>query len=203
MRLSEERKTPVKNSVLQYFIHKTMEIILTLFIVTLLSFLLMRLSPFDPATAYVKRNNPIVTEEKIQAARIELGLDKPLWLQYGTWVKNALQLDYGISLASGHTVAEEIGKAIPVSVAVVLIAAVIMDFGILLVGCMNYIFFGRNFGYVLTFLCIAGISIPEFYLASSFIDTFAIKLGIISVAGNTGIMRYIPAAFCLSVSGIA
>ena len=42
----------------------------------------MRLSPIDPATAYVKRNSAVVTQEQIDEARVMLGLDKPLPVQY-------------------------------------------------------------------------------------------------------------------------
>ena len=49
----------------RYLIRRVVVVLLTLFVVTLLSFLLMRLSPIDPATAYVKRNSAIVTQEQI------------------------------------------------------------------------------------------------------------------------------------------
>ena len=49
----------------RYLVRRVVVVLLTLFVVTLLSFLLMRLSPIDPATAYVKRNSAIVTQEQI------------------------------------------------------------------------------------------------------------------------------------------
>ena len=55
----------------------------------------------------------------------------------------------------------------------------------------------------LGFVSIAAISIPAFYLATSFIDVVAVRWNLINVAGNTGLMRYLPAALCLAVSGIA
>ena len=56
---------------------------------------------------------------------------------------------------------------------------------------------------MLGFISIAAISIPAFYLATSFIDVVAVRWNLMSVAGNTGLMRYLPAALCLAVSGIA
>ena len=53
----------------RYLIRRVVVVLLTLFVVTLLSFLLMRLSPIDPATAYVKRNSAIVTQEQIDGAQ--------------------------------------------------------------------------------------------------------------------------------------
>lgn len=56
----------------RYLIRRVTVVLLTLFVVTLLSFLLMRLSPIDPATAYVKRNSAVVTQEQIDEARVML-----------------------------------------------------------------------------------------------------------------------------------
>lgn len=193
----------MKNDMLQYVLKKAAEIILTLLIVTLLSFLLMRLSPIDPATAYVKRNTPIVTEEQIQVARVQMGLDQPLPVQYGKWVKNALHLDFGISLGSGYPVWEEISEALPITLTIVFLAAVIMGLGIIAFGCLNFFLRDHVAGYLLICLYIAGISIPPFYLASLYIDVFALKLDWMTVAGNTGFSRYFPPALCLSVLGIA
>ncbi|MDU5080496.1 ABC transporter permease [uncultured Tissierella sp.] len=193
----------MKKDSTQHILEKTVEIILTLFIVTILSFLLMRLSPVDPATAYVKRNTPIVTEEQIQEARIELGLDKPLISQYFIWTKNALHLDFGISLKNGQPVVKEIQKVLPVTLTVVLLSACIMSIGILILGSIYYFLRNSIANYFLIFICIAGISVPPFYLASVYIDIFAVRLGIMSVVGNIGLMKYLPASLCLSIVGIA
>lgn len=98
----------------RYLIRRAVVVLLTLFAVTLLSFLLMRLSPIDPATAYVKRNSAVVTQEQIDEARVMLGLDKPLPVQYFDWVVDALHMDFGISLGTGNSVTEELAKTVPV-----------------------------------------------------------------------------------------
>lgn len=177
--------------------------IFSLLFVTLLSFILMRLSPVDPATAYVMRNSPIVTEEQIVQARIVLGLDKPFIIQYCTWVKNAFCGKFGMSLASGKPVLSELLKSVPVSLCVVAISSFLMIIGVLLFGCLQYYMGESILGKLLTVLCIIGVSIPSFYLGILFIQYFAFKSHFISVTGNTGFMRYFPAALCLSVSGIA
>ena len=115
----------------RYLIRRVVVVLLTLFVVTLLSFLLMRLSPIDPATAYVKRNSAIVTQEQIDEARVMLGLDKPLPVQYFDWVVDALHMDFGISLGTGNPVTEELAKTVPVTLTVVAYSAVIMSLGVL------------------------------------------------------------------------
>lgn len=186
----------------QYLGRKLAVVLLTLFLVTLLSFLLMRLSPVDPATAYVKRHSAIATEEQIEAARIELGLDKPLPVQYLRWVKDALKGDLGISLGTGKPVTEELSKTVPVTLTVTALCAVVMGIGALVFGALCYLSQSRGWGKLLSGLAVIGISLPPFYLATVFLDVFAVKWGIISVAGNTGLARFLPAALCLSLSAI-
>lgn len=187
----------------KYVFKLCFEMVITFLIITILSFVLMRLSPIDPATAYAKRNSAVVTEEQIEAIRLKLGMDKPLVVQYLVWIKNALHLDFGISLGTGHPVTEEIGKAIPLTLSVVGIAAIIMILGTLIFGCIQYVCKGNVIGKTLSFLSIVGISIPPFYIGILLINTFAVKLEWLNVSGNNGLLRFLPAAICLSIVGIS
>lgn len=138
----------------RYLIRRVTVVLLTLFVVTLLSFLLMRLSPVDPATAYVKRNSAVVTQEQIDEARVMLGLDKPLPVQYFDWVVDALHMDFGISLGTGNPVTEELAKTVPVTLTVVAYSAVIMSLGVLGVGMLGYLWRQKAGGMILSFLTI-------------------------------------------------
>lgn len=182
--------------------HGILVMSLSIIFVTVLSFLLMRLSPIDPATAYVMRSSAIVTQKQIDEARILLGMDKPLFLQYFIWVKNVIHGDLGISLSSGQPVLSELLKAIPISLYVVGFAALIMMVGVLILGCLQYLTNETVWGRIFNIVCIVGISIPPFYLAILFVNYFAFRSGYFSVTGNVGAMRYLPSAICLSVSGI-
>ena len=185
-----------------YIIRRIIVVILTLFVVTLLSFLLMRLSPIDPATAYVKRNSAIVTQEQIEEARVMLGLNKSLPAQYLDWVYDAAHMDFGISLGTGNPVTEELGKTVPVTFTVVAYSAVIMAMGVMIVGALGYLWRNKAGGMVLSFLTIVGISVPGFYFGTAFIDVFAVQLGWLKVSGNSGFLKYFPVALCLSILGI-
>ena len=56
---------------------------------------------------------------------------------------------------------------------------------------------------MLIFLCIAGVSIPSFFFASSYIEYFAVKARLNIGSGNTGLVRYLPAAVCIAIGCIA
>lgn len=189
----------------RFILNKIFELVLTLIIVTVISFVLVRLSPVDPAEAYARRSYAgySLTAEQLDALREQMGLKAPLPMQYGKWVADALRLDFGKSFVSGEPVFAKVMTSILITVKIVLLSGMIQAIFILLFGCLCYLARKNLAGHILTFLCIAGVSIPAFFLASVFLDFFAVRLGITSVVGNTGMMRYLPAAICIAVGCIA
>lgn len=186
-----------------FILKKALELLLTLLIVTMISFILMQLSPIDAAEAYARRNAFAITPESLATLREQMGLNDPLPIQYWDWVKDVVHLDFGTSYTNGRDVFQEVTQAFSITATIVLLTAVVQAVGSLAVGCVCY-WTRRNWvGKLMDFICIAGISIPSFFFATSFLDVFAVQLRWINVAGNTGLMRYLPAALCLSVSGMA
>lgn len=162
----------------------------------------MRISPIDPAEAYVKRNSTFATAQQIEEARITLGLNKPLYVQYFRWTSHAIHGDLGISLGTGYSVLYEIGKAIPITICVVTVTALLMATGSIVVSALLYLCKNNIFGKILSFFNIIGISLPAFYLGIIFLNVFSVKFDFIRITGNTGFMKYFPPALCLSISGI-
>ena len=189
----------------RFIINKLGEMVISLLIVTILSFLLVRLSPIDPAEAYARRSMAAFsfTDEQMEALREKMGLNDSLPVQYVKWVRDAFHLDFGKSFVSGQSVFEKVTTAIGITVTIVIISTIIQAIFILLIGCLCYLTRKRIIGRALIFLCIAGVSIPSFFFASTYIDIFAVKLGVTSVVGNTGFVRYFPAAVCIAIGCIA
>jgi peptide/nickel transport system permease protein len=86
---------------------------LLFFLVVSLTFLLIRLAPGDPAAFLV---SPTATAAEVDELRSELGLDRPMLVQYARWLGAMLRADMGESLAAGRPVAEVLAEAAPVSV---------------------------------------------------------------------------------------
>ena len=195
----------MSKATIRFGISKILELIFTLIIVTVISFLLVRLSPIDPAEAYARRSMAAFSfsDEQMGELRQKMGLNDSLPTQYVNWVGDALHLDFGTSFVSGQPVFEKVANAIGITVQIVLISGGIQAVFILLFGCLCYLSRKRLIGHFLTFLCIAGVSIPSFFFASTFIDVFAVKLGVTSVTGSSGLMRYLPAAVCVAIGCIA
>ena len=185
----------------KYILKKLIELLFTLFFVTMLSFLLMRLSSVDPATAYAKRMIGSPTIEQIEAIRIQLGFDKPLLIQYGRWVIDLLHFNLGTSLANGHEVWTDIATAFPKTLGIVSLASVFQIITIVVMGCTVFLLPWKTPKNVLKIICILGVSIPSFYLATVYLDFFAVKKSLISVTGNTSFLSYISPALCIGVFG--
>ena len=159
-----------------FIINKLGELVISLLIVTILSFLLVRLSPIDPAEAYARRSMAAFsfTDEQMEALREKMGLNDSLPVQYVKWVRDAFHLDFGKSFVSGQSVFEKVTTAIGITVTIVIISAIIQAIFILLIGCLCYLTRKRIIGRALIFLCIAGVSIPSFFFASTYIDIFVL-----------------------------
>ena len=80
----------------RFLLQKILQLILTLFLVTAITFILMQLSPIDAAEAYSRRIFT-VDETRIEAVREQMGLNRPIVVQYLDWLKDFLQIDLGNS----------------------------------------------------------------------------------------------------------
>ena len=142
-------------------------------------------------------------ETQIELVREQMGLNRPIVVQYLDWLNDLIHFDLGNSYVDNRDVFLIVGSALKETGCIVLLSAVLQAVGALILGGLLYLTRKNVVGKILAFVSIAAISIPAFYLATSFIDVVAVRWNLISVSGNTGLMRYLPAALCLAVGGIA
>lgn len=148
--------------------------VLTLFAASVLIFLGTEVLPGDLASALLKNG---ATPENVAALRLELGLDRPMWVRFGTWLWGVLQFDFGHSLANGANVGEQIlprldntlflagytaSLAVPLAVTLGLFAAV---------------FHGRFYDRLVGVVGLMAISMPEYFLAYVLIKYVAVESG--------------------------
>ena len=105
-----------------FILEKAMELFLTLFIVTMISLVLMRLYPIDADDAYARRNAFAMTAESLASLREQMGLNDPLPVQYWNWVSSALHLDFGTSYTNGKDVFTQVMNAFTITARIVLLA---------------------------------------------------------------------------------
>ena len=164
-----------------------------LFIISLISFIAINLAPNSFFAS--GELNPNITPEAIEELKSIYGLDKPLYIQFFSWIYSILQLDFGISFTSGEKVKEEILSRIPITltiniVSIILIFIISLYFGIKSAMKKNSIF--DRFTNQLSLL---SFSMPSFYLALVLVLVFSIKFELFPIAGlhsvpNDGSLNY-------------
>ncbi|PRM92932.1 peptide ABC transporter permease [Arcobacter cryaerophilus gv. occultus] len=175
------------------FIKKLLYLIIMLFIISLISFIAINLAPNSFFAS--GELNPNITPEAIEQLKAIYGLDKPLYIQFFSWIYSILQLDFGISFTSGEKVKEEILSRIPITltiniVSIILIFIISLYFGIKSAMKKNSIF--DRFTNQLSLL---SFSMPSFYLALVLVLVFSIKFELFPIAGlhsvpNDGSLNY-------------
>ena len=148
--------------------------------VSLIVFSMMHLAPGDPAQALL---GPRSTEETLRSTRRALGLDRPLYVQYGRWVLDAARGDLGESVRLNRPVAPEVvarfgDSAVLASVAFVL--AVVVGVA---VGAVSAVRRGSLVDNSLMAVTVTGISMPPFYLGMLLIILFSVALDLLPTGG--------------------
>lgn len=163
--------------------------------ITIVSFLIIHMIPGNPAQAMLFGSNP--TPVQVHALEVHLGLDKPLYTQYGRYMWELLHGNLGTSFVTGRDVATEIFSRAPstfiLSGAAMLVAIVI---GIPL-GIIGGVAPGSVGDRVARFVSVSGVAIPYFWLALIFTLVFAVNLRWFPAVGSQGIRALVLPAVAL------
>ncbi len=164
----------------RYLIRTLLTFIPTLFGVVTVVFLLIHLAPGDPILAIL---GPYATADSIIELRKNLGLDQPLYVQYGRFMGGLLQGDVGRSLVTNQPVVLEVLRPFPytlqLAVAGILVSVVL---GIP-IGIISAIRRNTFFDYFVRSVSISGISVPTFFLAIILLLIFSYWLGWFPIIG--------------------
>ncbi|QEL24412.1 ABC transporter permease [Bosea sp. F3-2] len=151
--------------------------------VLLIGFLLMQVVPTDPAQV---RAGPTATQDVVQAIRQELGLDQPLWKQFGIYIGRLAQGDLGVSIINNVPVVQELGNTIGPTLELMLASLIwAIPLGMLL-GTLGAYFRGSLIDRAIMAVSVAGVSLPVFFLGLGLIWLFGFKYPILPFTGRTG-----------------
>ena len=157
-----------------YIIRRFLQTIPILFIISILLFLMVRSAPGGPLTA--ARRNPNITEEQIQKLEEQLGLNRPLPVQYAEWLGNMLRGDMGQSIKFRRPVSEMIGERIPNTLMLVGVSFFVTLLIALPVGILSARKPYSLFDYVATTITFMGQSLPVYWLGLGLILIFYVTL---------------------------
>lgn len=172
---------------LQFAARRVLITLPTLLGVALLVFVLGHLAPGDPALAALGVDleaGSALDEAAIERARRELGLDRPLAIQFLQWMGGVLTGDLGQSFVSRHTVGELIASALPTTLLLVFSTITVAALIGISVGILSAVMRGRAADYVARLLTITGVSMPTFWLALVLLLLFAFHVPLFPMGGS-------------------
>lgn len=122
------------------------------------------------------------SEEDVQAQVAKLGLDRPLFVQYGEWLWNALQGDLGQSFYTGEPVTSALANRVPVTLALIVITLILTAILSVVLGVTAAVR-GGAVDRVLQFVSVGGTAVPSFIVAIALVYFFAIQWPIFPATG--------------------
>jgi len=153
-----------------------------LFIISLISFIAINLAPSSFFAS--GELNPNITPENIEHLKQIYGLDKPLYIQFYSWILNIVQLDFGISFSSGEMVKDEILKRIPITLIINSISMLFIFLLSLFMGIKAALNIDSLFDKFIGQLSILSFSAPSFYIALMGVLLFSVNLEWLPISGS-------------------
>jgi peptide/nickel transport system permease protein len=169
---------------LPFILRRCLQAIPTLLVISIVVFTLMRLAPGDPAVlrfgaqAALPENQP-----RIEALRHDMGLDQPIVVQYGIWLRDALQGNFGTSLQSNFSAAELVASKIPATLELLVGA---MVFALILAfpaGILAAIRRGTSIDRLTLGLTAVGLAVPGFWMGLTLILLLSVWLHVLPPGG--------------------
>ncbi len=197
---------------LTYLVRRIIQSIVVILIVTVIVFVGMRLLPGDPIYMLFNPNQVAnLTLEEIEQIRHAAGLDRPLLVQYFSWLGDVFQGNLGESILTKEPISKDLVKRIPITAYYGIIAFILGTIIGIPFGIISAIRRGSWIDTIVTTLANLGITVPTFWLGIMLIWLFSVKLGWLPVIGYTSpfedlalsLKKLIMPVFCMTIFPIA
>ena len=168
---------------LKYIVKRLFYIVTTLFGVSIITFVILRVIPGNPIVMMLP---PQATQEDMIMLKTQYGLAEPIPIQYGIWLKNVVQGDFGVSIHMKQNVMELILERLPATLELALAAtAIALVLGIF-VGTLSVMRRETFVDRLGSLLAILGLSIPDFLWGLLFILFLGVFLNMLPISGRIG-----------------
>lgn len=165
----------------EYALRRILTMVPVLFIISIISFSLLFILPGDPALAMLGED--VGDEAAYEAIRKDLGLDRPVWVQYGSWLSRTVQGDLGTSIRTREPVSEILLSRLPITMYygfAGLLLGIVIGISVAMVSALRP---GSRVDAFGTVLAMGGVAIPSFWLALLLMYVFALILGWLPPSG--------------------
>ena len=169
---------------IKYIIRRLVLLVPVLFGVSLATFVVMHLFTTDPAAMILGQH---ATVEKMAAVRQELGIDKPIHVQFVDYLSHIVQGDLGKSVITKTSITDELMKRFPATVELAIVAIIIASIIGITLGVISAVKQNSIYDYGAMVTALMGVSMPIFWLGLMMIIVFSVILGWLPASGRIGI----------------
>ncbi|WP_423801977.1 nickel ABC transporter permease [Neobacillus sp. SAB-20_R2A] len=185
---------------LMFILRRLMQTIPVVIGVTFVVFIIMQLVPGDPAVLLAGEG---ASKDTIEAIREQLGLNRPLYVQYFDYLMNVFRGDFGVSLKNSQPVLEEILVRLPITMELAFFSIIITIVLGMAAGIISAVKPYSLTDTTVMIVALLGISLPSFWFGLMMMYFFSVKLQILPVAGWDSILHVILPALTLGAGGAA
>jgi len=194
----------VSHPAARYLARRLIALLLVWLGISLLAYGLSALAPGDPAELILLRQTgEMPSAEAVERLRRELGLDDPWAVRYARWVGHAALGDLGTSYRTGEPVARALAERFPATLQLA-VAALLIGLAIALpLGVLSAVRRGSALDHASRLAALVGASLPSFWLGYLLILVFAVRLGVLPVAGHGRLAHLVLPALTLGLASAA
>ncbi|MFH1541029.1 MAG: ABC transporter permease [Elusimicrobiota bacterium] len=150
--------------------------------ITIITFLVMHLSPGKPTDVLTDMNQKMTAEAKQRLIAI-YGLDKPFYIQYGMWLKRLAKLDFGKSFKDDRPVIKKITERLPATLLLNFLSIIFIFAIAIPIGVFSAVKKDTVFDKITTITVFLGFSVPTFWIAILLMIFFGLHLGWLPISG--------------------
>jgi peptide/nickel transport system permease protein len=166
---------------LRFVIRRILLVVPVLFGLLLLTFILMRVIPTDPAAALAGEN---ASAEDIARIRNHYGFDRPVYIQFPIYLKQVLSGDFGTSAYTNRPVILDIAQRLPATLELTVVALLLIGAGGIALGTLGAVWHNSVFDHLVRIFSIAGLAVAAFWLAIMLQLCFSMELGWLPLRGR-------------------
>ncbi|MFA4992274.1 MAG: ABC transporter permease [Candidatus Omnitrophota bacterium] len=166
----------------KYILKRILGLVPLLLGITIITFAVIHLAPGKP-TDLEAQFNPKVSMEARERISHLYGLDKPLHIQYGNWLKRFVFLDFGISFVDSRPVMEKILERLPITIGIELASIILILLIGIPIGVSSAIKEGGLYDKSMTVFVFIGFAVPTFWLSLVLMDLVGVRWGWLPISG--------------------
>lgn len=165
---------------------RLLQIVIVLIGISFITFILTYLAPGDPVKTMYSAAGVIPSQEVLDAAREEMGLNDPVLVQYGRWLSGCLHGDFGTSYSTGRTVTSLLLNRLWPTLKLSLLSLLFMLIVAVPFGMLSAVYKNKPIDYLVRGVTFFGVSMPNFWVGTMLLLIFALKLKILPVVSSLG-----------------